>query len=241
MVYTFDGRVRYSETNERHMLRPDAILDYVQDCSTFQSESTGMTMDSLREQNLVWVVNFWQIVFERPLKLMDRIKIGTKPIAFKGCIGHRNFWIENEAGEYAIKCHSVWVLITLDGKPGWVTKEMKEAYGLEEPLEMNYADRKIPIPKDSEEGVEMTEAEPIPVTGIYLDANHHVNNGWYVRLALALTNHLNTDLRELRAEYRKSALEGDVMIPKIYRKENETIVVFETTDHNVYAVIQLFH
>ena len=37
-MYTFDSRVRYSETDEEGNLSVVGIMNYLQDCSTFQSE-----------------------------------------------------------------------------------------------------------------------------------------------------------------------------------------------------------
>ena len=36
-MYTFDSRVRYSETDEEGRLTVTGIINYMQDCSTFQS------------------------------------------------------------------------------------------------------------------------------------------------------------------------------------------------------------
>ena len=241
MKYTFNSRVRYSETDIHHRLRPDAVLDYFQDCSTFQSESIGEGMDGLREKGMVWVVNFWQIVFDRPLKLMDAITVGTAPVSFKRCIGQRNFWIDDESGQKAVRCNSIWTLITLDGLPGKVSEEMLAHYGEDEPLEMDYANRKIPLPKEPEaEGYTLTLPEEIPVREYFLDANLHVNNGWYIKLALALAGAGNAELRELRAEYKKSALPNEIMYPRVYTRPEDTIVSFCTTDGSVYATVQLF-
>ena len=41
MIYSFDGRVRYSETGENGLLTLPGILNYFQDCSTFQSEDSN--------------------------------------------------------------------------------------------------------------------------------------------------------------------------------------------------------
>ena len=37
-MYQYQTRIRYSELDESGHLRPEALLDYFQDCSTFQSE-----------------------------------------------------------------------------------------------------------------------------------------------------------------------------------------------------------
>ena len=36
-MYTFDSRIRYSETDEYSSLTVPALIDYFQDCSSFQS------------------------------------------------------------------------------------------------------------------------------------------------------------------------------------------------------------
>ena len=37
-MYQYQTRIRYSELDESGHLKPEALLDYFQDCSTFQSE-----------------------------------------------------------------------------------------------------------------------------------------------------------------------------------------------------------
>ena len=49
-----------------------------------------------------------------------------------------------------------------------------------------------------------------------LDTNHHVNNGQYVRMAM---NQIELPkVSELRVEYKKQALLGDMIVPFICRR-----------------------
>lgn len=41
MKYSFDSRVRYSEIGEDRHLTLNGMINYFQDCSTFQSEAAG--------------------------------------------------------------------------------------------------------------------------------------------------------------------------------------------------------
>ena len=43
-MYTFDSRVRYSETDEEGNLSVVGIMNYLQDCSTFQSEDLKLCL-----------------------------------------------------------------------------------------------------------------------------------------------------------------------------------------------------
>lgn len=47
MKYSFDSRVRYSEIGEDRHLTLNGMINYFQDCSTFQSEAAGVGMDFL--------------------------------------------------------------------------------------------------------------------------------------------------------------------------------------------------
>ena len=49
-MYTFESRVRYSETDHRETMTLPAIVNYFQDCSTFQSEDLGVGIDYFREK-----------------------------------------------------------------------------------------------------------------------------------------------------------------------------------------------
>ena len=41
-MYTFDSRVRYSETDSGGKLTMASLINYFQDCSTFQAEELGV-------------------------------------------------------------------------------------------------------------------------------------------------------------------------------------------------------
>ena len=65
MAYSFSSRVRYSEIGENGFLTLPGILNYFQDCTTFQSEDIGLGMDSLKERKRIWVLSAWQVIVKR--------------------------------------------------------------------------------------------------------------------------------------------------------------------------------
>ena len=97
-MYTFDSRVRYSETGEEGLLSLPAIVDYFQDVSTFQSEDLGIGIDFLKEKDLLWVMSAWQVVVHRYPALGEKIRIGTIPYELRGFMGLRNFFMDTEGG-----------------------------------------------------------------------------------------------------------------------------------------------
>ena len=63
-MYSFDSRVRYSEVDEYRKLSLTGVINYMQDCSTFQSEDLNMGIDYLAEKHRAWLLSSWQIVVE---------------------------------------------------------------------------------------------------------------------------------------------------------------------------------
>ena len=49
-MYSFDGRVRYSEIDQNGRLDVSALVNYFQDCGTFQSEDAGVGIEYCKEK-----------------------------------------------------------------------------------------------------------------------------------------------------------------------------------------------
>ena len=64
-MYTFNSRVRYSETDEGGCLSVSGIINYMQDCSTFQSEDCGVGVGYLEASHKAWLLSSWQIMIDR--------------------------------------------------------------------------------------------------------------------------------------------------------------------------------
>ena len=53
------------EVDSAGKLSLESLLDYFQDCSTFQSEDLNIGVEYLKERNMAWILSAWQIVVER--------------------------------------------------------------------------------------------------------------------------------------------------------------------------------
>ena len=152
-MYSFDSRVRFSETEEDGTLSIQGMMNYLQDCSGFQSEDAGVGVRHLAGLHRAWFVYSWNIVIDRMPVLGERIRISTWPNRFRGIFGYRNFTIQDESGEYLVRAESVWFYVDTDtGAP-------------------------IKAPDMGE------ECDPVTVMPHHLDTNHHVNNAQYVEMA----------------------------------------------------------
>ena len=85
-MYTFDSRVRYSETDENGNLSLESVSDYMQDCTNFQSEDLGVGLEYHRQKNIMWVLNFWQIVIDEYPAMGENITVGTQAFGLKRCL-----------------------------------------------------------------------------------------------------------------------------------------------------------
>lgn len=232
-MYSFDTRVRYSETDAAGKLTLEAILDYFQDVSTFHSEDLGLGIKFLEEHHLAWVLTSWQIVVERYPECCEFIKVTTFPYDFKGFMGNRNFFLEDASGKKSAYANSIWTLMNLEKeRPERPTEEMKERYVIEPKLDMEYAPRKIEIPES------FTQQKPIRIREYHMDTNQHVNNGQYLRMAMKYVEN-DFIVHQMRAEYKKSAKIGDIIIPQVSEEVGKYTVSLNTETGEVYAIVEL--
>lgn len=231
--YGFDSRVRFSEVDHRKRITLPAVINYFQDCSTFQSEELGLGIEFCNEKKRAWVLSSWQVTVEHYPELGTPVRIRTWASGFHGLFGYRDFCMEDGNGKMAAYAHSVWVYMdTEKGRPVRALAEDIERYGVGEPLEMEYESRKIRLP----EGAESLEA--FPVRRYHIDTNEHVNNCQYVQMALEVLPE-DAEILHMRAEYRKSAVYGDVIWPKLAVEENRSVVELCDEDGKPYAVVEL--
>ena len=224
-MYTFSGRVRYSETDSRELLTLPAITDYFQDCGTFQSEELGLGVKYLQKSHMAWMLSAWQIVVEEYPKLGDEIMIGTFPHGFKGVM-------DRSDGKRMAYANAIWTLLDTDTmKPVRATAEMMEKYVLSEKLPMEYAPRKI------EEAVSGCWEPEFAVKRYHLDSNHHVNNAQYIKMASCYIPE-DADIVQMRAEYKKQALLGGRVMPNVAVREKKYIVSLCDREAEPYAVIE---
>ncbi len=231
-MYTFDSCVRYSETDEDGKLSVTGIIKYLQDCSIFQSEALGIGVEYLKQHDRAWWLSSWQIIIDRYPRLGEKIIIGTWPYDFKGIYGYRNFMIQDTSGNYLVRANSIWFFFdTAAGRPVKVTEDDVRGYksAMTARLEMNYAPRRIEIPQTFVEGT------PVHVCKYHIDTNHHVNNSQYVEIARDFLPD-SFPIGELRIEYKKAAVLGDVMMPRISRTEDGYVVSLCGKD-DVFAVV----
>ena len=233
-MYSFSNRVRYSEVNSEKELTLPSLLDYLQDCCTFESEDFGVGVDYLAKEQVAWILSSWEIKVYRYPQMGQHIKVSTWPYAFRGFYGYRNFRIEGEDGEIFAEANSVWVFMDTEKiRPARVSERMQEVYipEIRDEIPGEWADRKIRI-----EGTPV-EKEPVLVQRFHIDTNHHMNNGKYILVAEEyLPENFKTE--SIRVEYKKAAVIGNMLYPEVYEQQNGVTIVLADEQKVPYAIMQ---
>ncbi len=231
-MYSFKSRVRYSEVDKEKKMDMYSIINYFQDCSTFQSEDIGMGLAYLEEKKRVWLMNAWQIIVSRFPVLGEEITVSTWAYDFNSMYGYRNFMIEDSNHQIAAVANSIWIYMDTESyRPIRVTENDVRGYNPEKKYEMEYAPRKITIPKN------MVALEGFPVIRSNIDTNNHVNNGQYIKMAEEFLPS-GYRIKQMRAEYKMSAILGDVIVPWMYNENNTYMVVLANTEGKPFTIIE---
>ena len=128
--------------------------------------------------------------------------------------------------------NSYWSFINTEtGVPEKLTPADTEPYDLGDKIDMDYAPRKIALPKERE------KQEAFAVQKHHLDTNHHVNNCQYIRMA---ADYLPEAFRvsQLRVEYKRQAVLGNVIVPEVYAADGKVAVILNAEDNEPYAVVE---
>lgn len=231
-MYSYNDRVSYSRIDKDGLLGVSRVIDVMQDCCLFHSEDAGTPAIELRDKGHAWFVNSWHVVFKRRPAMGEHFIVHTWPYKFKGIFGFRNFLMETPDKETLAYADSRWFFMdVVNNRPAAIDESEKKVYPLEPPYDMEYKSRKIPLPSN------LTSVSEVRVCENYLDTNHHVNNGQYIRLAV---NELPVgyEVKELRAEFCLAARLNDVLYVKTATEDGFFYVVFTDEKDKPYFISQ---
>ena len=233
-MYSFKSRVRFSEAAIDKKLSVTGLMNYLQDCSIFQSEDIGAGFSSMEQVRKGWLLSAWNVEVLRRPKVAEEITIGTWPYEFKGIYGLRNFVIMDQEGNYLVKADSCWFLTNIDtGRPVRPTAEDIAPYPVVEPrLDMEDLPRKIALP----EGLE--EVGRVAVMKHHLDINQHVNNVQYVDIACEAIPD-DREICGIRAEYKKAAVLGDMIVIRCAENDGVYSVSLGAEDGSIFANVEM--
>ena len=236
-AYEYSDRIGFSRCDVNNVLSITSLIDAFQDASIFQSEDKNVGIKVLREHDLLWVLNYWEIEINRLPALCERVIVGTYPYDFKSFMGYRNFYLKDDEGNYLVKANTTWTMIdTVKMAPAKAPDFIINAYRQGPKLEMTYSPRKILLPDPG--SCSVREGETRTVELHHLDANMHVNNCQYINFALtAIGSELK--IKSLRADYRLQAHLKDKIYPVVYSDSEGYTVSLNGKDGKPYSVVSV--
>jgi len=231
-MYSFKSRVRYSECDEKSNMTLSALVNYLQDSCTFQSESLDLGVKYWEDHRIVWVLSYWHIIIERFPKLGEEICISTWPYEFARFTGYRNFTIKDKDEQVIAYANSLWVYMdTETEKLKRIDEEQKLLFPTEPAYSMEAISRKVKIPS------KMEAKEAFKVPRFCIDSNQHVNNEKYILMAMEYIPD-NSRINSVRVEYNHAAVLGDMIFPHVGIEDNKVTVLLGNEDIKPFAVVQ---
>ena len=232
-MFSVDRKVSYSDITGDGYADIAQIADYFQDCSCFHADSVGGGGWQLqKDHGCACLLAAWQIVVDRYPVYGEELKVCTQPYGYDRVMAKRNFMIFDGEGKRIAVANSWWFLLdTASGAPLRMKEEVIGAYDFAPPQDMDYAPRKVDAM-----GIDVPEA-PFTVERFCIDTNRHMNNVWYLRHAM---NYLPEDFRprQVRAEYRKAAVQGDIIYPFLDLQETKARVLMKDESGEIFAVVE---
>lgn len=248
-MFSYKTHIGYSEVSPEGVLKIPSLMSMLQDCCMNHSASLGLDIDHYQAKHWGWLLSSWQVVIEKLPKYPDEVLVETRPYDFKGFYGMRNFRVESAQGDTIVKANSIWFLYDFEkGRPIKCPEEEINAYGIDEKLEMDYAPRRMALPEDF-----CDEEEIFVVTESVLDNNKHMNNVQYIRVAYEELQKIGVKInspgkviedagfyptvKEIRAEYKKSAVYLDEIHFKSKVTEDTTFIDLVNKDNESFATV----
>lgn len=232
-MYSITERVGTSKTGADGLMTFVSAIDSMQDCELFSLEAAPVFRNYLIQNNIRMILASRQADILRMPSYGEKITVVTMPYEYSRGVGSRNTVIYGADGLPCILTWSFGAFISVEtGRIANIPKEVSMDLIRDKKLDMEYLDRKIELPDSS-----FSALEPVAVCNRHIDLNEHVNNAKYIEIALDL---LPGDIRikRMRAEYKRAAVLGNPLYPKLLALPGKYYVLLQDADGNPCAVTE---
>lgn len=221
-LYEETVKIRYSEMDCDLVLKPSALLQFLQDLASDNAESLNFGYSYIVKKNLAWFLLKYRIEFEDyPEGIYDLI-IQTEPRGCNKLFAYRDFYIKHK-NKLIGRATTNWALVDLNTKS---MANVSEALDNNPHLrqhekrddDLNFDKIKIPETFNREKIFEIRFDD--------LDVNKHVNNANYIVWAFEVLDfeyRRNHKLKTLDMVFKKETKYGTSVISQAFVNDNETI------------------
>jgi len=221
-LYEETVKIRYSEMDCDLVLKPGAMLQFLQDLASDNAEQLGFGYSYIIKHNLAWFLLKYRLEFEDYPEGIYDITIRTEPRGYNKIFAYRDFYIlhgDKQIGRAA----STWALVDLD------TKSMASAAGVladnksmlqyqKRENDLNYGKIILPEKYDAEKLFEVRFDD--------LDVNKHVNNANYIVWAIEPLDFVfrrSHKLKTVDMMFKKEITYGNKVLSQVAINGNTTI------------------
>jgi acyl-ACP thioesterase len=172
-------KIRLDEVDARHRLTPTALLGYLQEIAWEASVRFGVSIPTLMEHGLTWVLNRLRLEMDVYPQYGETFRIETWASATEKYFFYRDFRIFNQAGVLIGRATSTWLIVELAQK-----KMITLPAFVIEGLLTDHAEAMPPAKEKIPNLREIIQTYILTVRWNDLDINAHTNNKHYFRWAL---------------------------------------------------------
>ena len=113
MIYTEKYNTQWHDTNANRVMRPSALLTYMQETANRQFRRLATSLDTIRDRDgLAFILGRIAIEIEQPLHAYEDIEVQTFTCPARGPIFPRGFVVLRE-GKAVARATSQWALLRL--------------------------------------------------------------------------------------------------------------------------------
>ena len=233
-MYQIESKVVGSRTDTNGKLKLTGALDFLQDCSLQWMESEPSFSDFLAHKKAGMFLVFRQVNIVRLPGYGEKITTQTSIFDCKNAFGLRNTNIYDAEKRPCILSWSIGAFVNLaTGKMIRLTREEMQKVKYDQKTEMEYLDRKINIPGSHH----WDNMQKVVVRRNDIDLYHHMNNTKYVEIAQEYIPD-DASIQQLRVEFKKPALLGDEIFPKVIHQNNQYYVDLRDRENRQNVVIE---
>ena len=237
-------KIRYSEMDCNLVLKPSALLQFLQDLASDNAESLNFGYSYIIKNNLAWFLLKYHMEFDEYPRGIYDLTIKTEPRGYNKIFAFRDFEITHDK-KLIGRATSTWALVDLESKTMVNASEVLK----DNPYmtihearsnDLSYIRIKAPAEFNSEKVFDVRFDD--------LDVNKHVNNANYIVWAFEALDfdfRQNHILKQLDMVFKKEITHGSKVLVKTKVEDKTTTHVlqnYETKEDlcQVYAQWQSY-
>ncbi|TFZ40743.1 hypothetical protein E4100_04085 [Soehngenia longivitae] len=234
--------IPYYDTGTNNYLKPEMILSYMAETSTWHIDSLGLGNDTLDKYNYAWLLNRWEVDISDYPRAKEEVIVSTWTTGFNKFYAYREFIMKSSDNMELARASTIWILVdSITKKPKRIPTEMIHIFSTNNE---KMVERKVDFKHYND--YLYSEEKNIYIRKSDIDNNNHVNNVKYLEWMLDSTDDdilNNHNIKSISIEYKKEVLYIDKpSVHSLFKVDNSEItskykITTENIDHAYGQII----